>query len=229
MWVHSLWSLVPGEVNELVQYISDGVLSDNSEHQDIPGGLLLRQRDTVVEVPTDGDWIRTPGAAETTELVGLYVLTPMEYGLQSTGGRSLVGIVSARPASNHALLERARMVISKYANYTAESIIPILPALSKRALRDLNGLTVYEARTERDDREVSVTYFHPDAPDVLDEWPDDATEFAAVTMSWGNHLLTVFADGQVWLQGVAPEEVPSAIGTVGANLWGRDRIAETVY
>lgn len=226
MWVHSLWSLVPGGVGELVKYLSDDVLQ-NAEHQELQGGTLLRQRGTFAELPKDDAWVQAP-TAETIELAGVYVLSPTEYGLQSASGRTLVGAVSPRPASNYALVERALTTVSRYTDYRPENVLPLLPILSKDALLHLDGMTLYEARTEQESREVSVTYFDPKSPGVLDEWPDDSTEFAAATVNWQNHLLTVFTDGQVWLEGVTPEEVPSAIGAVSINLWGRIRIPDVV-
>ena len=218
MWVHSLWSLVPGEVGELGQHLS-GALKD-PEQQKLPGGILLRQWGWFRELPPDDPWVQT-SSTEATELSGLYVLAPEEYGLQSAGGRSLVGAVSLRPASNHRLVESALAVLSRQVEHQPENVLTLLPVLSKDILLHLDGLSLYEARTEREDREVSVTYLDPESPGLLNEWPDDATEFAAATFNWQNHLLTVFADGQVWLEGVTPDQVPSAIGVVSVNMWGR--------
>jgi hypothetical protein len=226
VWVHSLWSLVPGEVDKLVQYVSEGVLQ-SAVHQDLPGGMLLRQPSTFAELPKDDAWVHTP-EAEINELAGLYVLSSREYGLPTSNGRSLVGIVSPRAVSNHVLLERVLAAVSRYTDYQAENVLSMLPVLSKDTLLNMKGMSIYEARTEREDREISVTYLSPETSGVLGEWPDDATEFTAVTINWENHLITVFSDGQVWLQGVPPEEVPSAIGAISVNLWGRTRIADGV-
>ena len=101
---------------------------------------------------------------------------------------------------------------------------PLLPALSKSTLLSLDGLTVYEVRTERDDRENSITYLDSKSSEGLSEWPED-TEFAAVTMNWRDQLFTIFADGQLWLDSVLPKEVPQLVGVIGANLWGGGKVA----
>ena len=225
VWVHSLWSLAPGSVSELVKHLSSRVLQD-AEPQPLSGGFLLRQEGTFEELPKDDPWVRAHSSS-TTELAGLYVLEPEHYGLRGTGGRSLVGAASPRPASNHALVDRVAAALIDPDYYHQSEPLTLLPTLSKDNLLNLKGLTVYEARTEREDREVSITYLTPTALGLLDEWAD-STEFAGVTVNWNGHLASIFADGQLWLEGISPEDVPLVVGTISVNLWRGVRIEDAI-
>jgi hypothetical protein len=218
MWVHSLWTLITGQVDELSLSLAQGPF-EGADRTLIQAGVMLHRLDAFADSPDSSSWIQVP-VVEAKELAGLYVLDPPSLGFPAAQGRVLVGVASPRPASNQVLASR----ITAQRNASA-----LLPVLSKRALLELKGLTLYEARTESDDREVSVTYLDPLRTGVLDEWPDDGTEFAAATLTWEGHLLTVFADGQLWLDDVPPEQVPFAVQEIGRNLWSVRQAANVVY
>jgi hypothetical protein len=217
MWIHSLWSLVPGTPEDLAVKLTEQLFVGGSIDE-LRGGVMLKRRDSFTGRRDDDAWSIEPDSGfETVEVSALYVVNPKTIGVPAAGGRTLVGIASPRPAANHSFVSRLA------AKFDATAVLPVL---SKRNLLDLAGLTVYEVRKEEDERESSVTYLDAKQPVVLNDWADE-TEFDAVTLNLGGSLLTHFADGQLWLNGLAPEDVPDAVGVLGAQLWTEGMAADT--
>jgi hypothetical protein len=210
MWIHSAWSLVPGRAEELAVTLAERLFE--GERSEIPGGLMFQRRDPFTERREDDGWLVGPDSGvETTALSALYLADPPAIGMDVSGDRTIVGIASPRPASNVVFVSRLA------AQFDATALVPVL---SKRHLVDVvGGGSVYEARTKRDEREKSVTYLNADhRGGDLDDWADE-TEFDGVTLTSANRLFTTFADGQLWIDGIPPQEMLWAVSFFGPRLW----------
>ncbi len=87
---------------------------------------------------------------------------------------------------------------------------------------------MYEVRAEGSGRETSITYLDPSGDEALEEWAND-TEFSAATFNWNGHLVSAFADGQFWFDGVEPDAVPTALATVALTLWAGGPVPYAVF
>lgn len=122
VWIHSLWSFVMGQVDELSAVLALGPF-DGADLAPLPGGVMLSRLDAFADSPDSSLWVQVP-VVEARALAGLYVLDPRALGLPPAEGRVLVGVASPRPASNQALASRVTAQRDAFA---------LLPVLSKRS------------------------------------------------------------------------------------------------
>jgi hypothetical protein len=211
VFVHSLWSVTPlpfGLANFTVaQVLNDFEASAGSD----PGIAVFTRTEQIASTDLDESWARPTGDNWVAHLTAVYVLDTEAAGLQlqQLPGRTVIGAVSDLPAANSDLMDQLR------GSTQGQIIEPDL------RLDRLTNLRVYEARVVTDTGERSITYADPDhaASHFAEDWAGDSSLTAATIQHDDSVLLTAFADGQIWLGGVAPEAVPEVVSATVSRLW----------
>ena len=113
------------------------------------------------------------------------------------------------PALNSVIMDELQSVT--YGNL-------MLPNLERNRVANL---PVYEARIATSEGERSITYTDPEhaTSRFLEDWASDASLTAATVRHDPGVLLTAFSDGQIWLQGAAPDTIPEVVTNTVSYLW----------
>lgn len=209
MFVHSLWALTSLPLADTSGRLSDE-LGEFERIELHPGFMLSRPVRNVILESDDG-WTKSSHSNVVDNLLAVYLLNPRSSGLPPDTG-TVVGAVSALPELNSTII--AGVVASTEGHM-------ITPDLSRSKLSDLD---IYEARIVDDQAERSITYSDPQwaAFRFDSDWGSTEALTAATVLFGRTSLLTVFSDGQIWLQGVSPESVPEAITKTVGKLWPRE-------
>jgi hypothetical protein len=209
VFVHSLWSVTSlpfGRANFTVaELLSDFEPSSGAD----PRIAAFTRTEQIASADFDDTWARPVGENWVDHLTAVYVLDTEAAGFQHLPGRTVIGAVSDLPAVNSDIMDQLQ---SNTAGQTIEADL---------RLDRLAGLRVYEARVTTDTGERSITYADPEhaASLLAQDWGGDASLTAATIQYGDTVLLTAFADGQIWLNGVAPEAVPEVVSATVSRLW----------
>lgn len=208
MFVHSLWSLASLSFWDAQAAVSE-FLGDFEPYQIGPGSIMRTRTERTAGVGGGDDWIRPGEENWVDHLAAVYVLDVGQAGFPSLPGGTVMGAVSNLPALNADIMDQ-------FVSRMQARIIE--PDLRRDTLANLH---VYEARIVTDAGERSITYADPDSASsrFADDWAGDAPLTAATLWHEHNGLLTAFADGQIWLEGVGPSEVPDVVAQTVGRLW----------
>jgi hypothetical protein len=206
MFVHSLWYLFSDEHAGLSAQV-ERVLGTSASRAELPNGTLVTRPELVPSSIDPSPWAEPPDP--TPGLVGVYVLDGEVVTSRALGGQ-VVGVVSPFPALNRYTLEELS---------AGTDGRPLLPDLAWSNLLSIARSDLFELRVANSDQEVAVTYL-AGQPEGGPGWPFEHHEqFTAATVRWNHRLITVFADGQIWLDDIPPVDVPAAISNVVSQLW----------
>jgi len=206
VFVHSLWSSSPlpvGQARDAVRTVLPEFEVSGTD------SFSLTRFEQAEDADFDNVW-RTPASSVATHRVVVYVLDQLRLPVVAPSSPgSIIGAVSDLPALNSVIMDQLQSAIGSR---------PMLPNLNRNRVANF---TVYEARIVSGDGERSITYADPSVATsrFLDDWPVDASLTAATIRHDPSVLLTAFSDGQIWLQGATPEEIPNVIENTVSFLW----------
>jgi hypothetical protein len=205
MFVHSLWSRSPLPVEQASSTIRDQLGFEM--RGDATEFFMLDRLEQAESADFDGAWM-TPASNVASHRVVVYVLDPQRLPLPGPRG-SIIGAVSDLPALNSVIMDELQSVT--YGKL-------ILPNLERNRVANQR---VYEARIATSEGERSITYTDPEhaTSRFLEDWASNASLTAATIRHDPGVLLTAFSDGQIWLQGAAPDRVPEVVTNTVSYLW----------
>ena len=209
VFVHSLWASSLDDYDSARLRIR--TLFEPTEIVEATSFDMLIRTEQVEGDPGDA-WIR-PESSVARHQVALYVLNSGALdGPDAAQGlsRAVIGAASHLPALNADIMEELSGAISAS---------PLLPDLNRDRVANLS---VYEARVVTGDGERSITYNDP--AQMGGRFRDDWAPQTSLTAATFRHaplgvLVTAFADGQIWLEGAAPQMVPEVVAGTVSRLW----------
>jgi hypothetical protein len=155
----------------------------------------------------EGSWIGPVAAVPTMHRQALFMFDPAANDLPLDG--VVFGAAGTLPEIN-------QLVADQFASAVNGQLV--LPKLGMTAIRELD---LYEVRRVTEGVERSVTYHDPSMREagLMNDWSAEE-DFTAATLRYeGDHLVTVFANGQIWFEEMDPRRVPGAVRTTVGRLW----------